>query len=108
MPAIGLPMVTFDSPITFHMDGEEADAIPVPHAHTDGDTIVHFHNADVIMSGDFFRSAGYPNIDRAGGGSFMEWSRDSERWRRWPVRIPKLFRGTARSSTAQPWPHRET
>lgn len=70
MPAAGLPMVTFDSPITFHMDGEDADAIPVTHAHTDGDTMVHFRTADVIMSGDFFRSAGYPNIDRAGGGSF--------------------------------------
>jgi glyoxylase-like metal-dependent hydrolase (beta-lactamase superfamily II) len=67
--AIGLPMVTFDSPIMFHMNGEEATAIPVPHAHTDGDTMVHFRTADVIMSGDFYRSVGYPNIDRNGGGS---------------------------------------
>ena len=68
-PAIALPIITFDSPITFHMDGEEVDAIPVPHAHTDGDTMLHFHNANVIMSGDFYRSGGYPNIDRVGGGS---------------------------------------
>jgi glyoxylase-like metal-dependent hydrolase (beta-lactamase superfamily II) len=68
-PAVGLPLVTFDSTITFHMDGEEADAIPIPHAHTDGDTMVHFRTADIIMSGDFYRSVGYPNIDRAGGGS---------------------------------------
>jgi cyclase len=67
--AVGLPMVTFDSPITFHMNGEEVEAIPVPHAHTDGDTMVHFRMADVIMSGDFYRSVGYPNIDRVGGGS---------------------------------------
>ncbi len=69
VPQGGLPMVTYDAPIQFHMDGEEADAIPVPHAHTDGDTIVRFHSADVIMCGDFFRSAGYPNMDLTHGGS---------------------------------------
>jgi len=67
--AIALPVVTYNSPITFHLDGEIADAIPVPRAHTDGDTMVHFHNADVIMTGDFYRSIGYPNIDRVNGGS---------------------------------------
>ncbi len=40
--AVGLATVTYDSPITFHMDGEEVTAIPIPHAHTDGDTMVHF------------------------------------------------------------------
>jgi cyclase len=69
MPPAGLPMVTYSGPLKFHMDGEEADAIPILHAHTDGDTMVQFHVADVIMSGDFYRSAGYPNIDRVNGGS---------------------------------------
>jgi cyclase len=68
-PAAALPVVTYDAPIAFHMDGEEIDAIPVPRAHTDGDTMVHFVNADVIMTGDFYRSIQYPNIDRANGGS---------------------------------------
>ena len=68
-PAIALPLVTYNSPITFHLDGEEVDLIPIAHAHTDGDTMVHFRNADVIMTGDFFRSIGYPNIDRTNGGS---------------------------------------
>jgi cyclase len=43
--------------------------IPVPAAHTDGDTMVYFPNANVIMIGDYYRSTGYPNIDRANGGS---------------------------------------
>jgi hypothetical protein len=30
---------------------------------------VKFVNADVIMTGDFYRSLGYPNIDRANGGT---------------------------------------
>lgn len=68
-PQGALPVVTYSSPLKFHMNGEEADAIPILHAHTDGDTMVQFHVADVIMSGDFYRSAGYPNIDRVNGGS---------------------------------------
>ena len=41
---------------------------PAP-AHTDGDTIVSFLNADVIATGDTVTTASYPNIDVAGGGT---------------------------------------
>jgi cyclase len=68
-PAAALPVVTYNTPVTFHMDGEEVELIPIPRAHTDGDTMVYFHNADVIMTGDFYRSIQYPNIDRVNGGS---------------------------------------
>jgi cyclase len=68
-PAMALPVVTYNTPVTFHMDGEEVELIPIPRAHTDGDTMVYFHNADVIMTGDFYRSIQYPNIDRLNGGS---------------------------------------
>jgi cyclase len=68
-PAAALPVVTYEGPVTFHMDGEDATAIPILRAHTDGDTMIRFPNNDVIMIGDFFRSVGYPNIDRANGGS---------------------------------------
>lgn len=68
-PAAALPVVTYDSPITFHMDGEDVQAIPIPKAHTDGDTLAYFPHNNVIMIGDYFRSLGYPNIDRANGGS---------------------------------------
>ena len=68
-PAMALPTVTYDQPVTIHMNGEDVHLIPVPAAHTDGDTMVHFPNADLIMAGDFYRSTGYPNIDRANGGS---------------------------------------
>ncbi len=69
MPEAGLPVITYENKITFHMDGEIVDLIPIRKAHTDGDTMVYFHNADVLMTGDFYRSIGYPNIDRANGGS---------------------------------------
>jgi cyclase len=68
-PAAALPVVTYRGPVTFHMDGEEVELIPIYRAHTDGDTMVRFRNDDIIMTGDFFRSIGYPNIDRANGGT---------------------------------------
>jgi glyoxylase-like metal-dependent hydrolase (beta-lactamase superfamily II) len=68
-PAAALPMVTYRGPVTVHMNGEEVQLIPVPVAHTNGDTMVRFAAADVLMTGDFYRSVGYPNIDRNNGGS---------------------------------------
>jgi glyoxylase-like metal-dependent hydrolase (beta-lactamase superfamily II) len=69
MPAAGLPVITYDAPVTIRMNGEEVRLVPAPAAHTDGDTFVKFVNADVIMTGDFYRSIQFPNIDRANGGS---------------------------------------
>jgi glyoxylase-like metal-dependent hydrolase (beta-lactamase superfamily II) len=68
-PPAALPLVTYDGPVTFHMNGEIARAIPVPVAHTNGDTMVYFENADVLMTGDFYRSEGYPNIAIPNGGT---------------------------------------
>jgi glyoxylase-like metal-dependent hydrolase (beta-lactamase superfamily II) len=68
-PPMALPMLTYDSQITIRMNGEEVQLVPVPVAHTDGDTMVYFPAANVIMTGDFYRSTGYPNIDRANGGT---------------------------------------
>jgi len=66
-----LPMITFGmgEPVRLHMNGETIDLIPVRAAHTGGDTMVRFENADVIMIGDFYRNFGYPFIDTANGGS---------------------------------------
>ena len=68
-PPNAVPTVTYDAPLTFHVNGEDVRLIPVPAAHTDGDTMVYFPGANVIMTGDFYRSTGYPNIDRANGGT---------------------------------------
>ena len=68
-PPIALPVLTYDAPIVIHMNGEDVQLIPVPVAHTDGDTMVYFPNANALMTGDFYRSLGYPNIDRANGGT---------------------------------------
>jgi cyclase len=68
-PAASLPVVTYDGPVTLHMNGEEIQLIPIRSAHTDGDTLVRFPGQDIIMTGDYYRSLGYPNIDRANGGT---------------------------------------
>jgi glyoxylase-like metal-dependent hydrolase (beta-lactamase superfamily II) len=67
--AAALPLLTYRGQVTLHMNGEDVQLIPVPVAHTDGDTMVRFPGVDVIMTGDFYRSVGYPNIDRANGGT---------------------------------------
>jgi cyclase len=67
--AAALPVVTYDQPLTLHFDGEEVRVVPLPPSHTDGDTAVKFVTADVLATGDVFRSTGFPNIDRANGGT---------------------------------------
>src|SRR6059036_3836368 len=68
-PAAALPVVTYNGPVTVHMNGEEIRLVPVPVAHTDGDTMVFFPGQNVLMMGDYFRTVGYPNIDRVNGGT---------------------------------------
>jgi glyoxylase-like metal-dependent hydrolase (beta-lactamase superfamily II) len=70
-PAVGLPRQTYQGMMTMYMNGEEIQLIAVPRAHTDGDTMVYFPGLDVIMTGDFYRSIQYPNVDRANGGSLQ-------------------------------------
>jgi glyoxylase-like metal-dependent hydrolase (beta-lactamase superfamily II) len=68
-PAMALPKITYRGPVTFHMNGETVELIPIPFAHTDGDTLIRFVTADVLMTGDFYRSLGYHNMDRNNGGT---------------------------------------
>ena len=68
-PAGALATVTYDGPVTVHMHGDDVQLIRVRNAHTDGDTMVKFPKADVIMTGDFYRQIGYPFPDRNSGGS---------------------------------------
>jgi cyclase len=55
--------------VTFNMNGETVDFIPMMPSHTAGDTIVRFRNANVIYIEDFYRNFGYPFADQSNGGS---------------------------------------
>ncbi len=68
-PAAALSRITYDDVVTFHMNGELIELIPVRAAHTSGDTLIKFTHNNALMTGDYYRSVGYPNIDLANGGS---------------------------------------
>jgi glyoxylase-like metal-dependent hydrolase (beta-lactamase superfamily II) len=52
----------------FH-NGDAIELLWQPNAVTDGDSIVHFRRADVIVAGNIFTTTQYPFIDVANGGS---------------------------------------
>lgn len=68
-PREALPVITFDSRVTFHVNGQTIHAEHVPPAHTDGDSIVYFEEANVVHMGDTFFNGLYPFVDGASGGS---------------------------------------
>jgi cyclase len=68
-PPRALPVVTYDGPVSIHVDGEDVRLIPIRNAHTDGDTLVSFQAHDVLAVGDYYRGIGYPFVDLNNGGS---------------------------------------
>ncbi|MGD1850770.1 MAG: MBL fold metallo-hydrolase [Cyanophyceae cyanobacterium] len=68
-PAEALPAVTFTDSMVLHVNGEATQIFHVSNAHTDGDTIIHFKNANVIHTGDVVFNGLYPFIDVSSGGS---------------------------------------
>ena len=67
-PKVALPLVTFATGVSFHLNGEEIRALHVAPAHTDGDAIVHFTKSDVIHMGDTYFNGMYPFVDTSSGG----------------------------------------
>ena len=65
----GLPVVTFEDGVRFHVNGEEIAVYHVANAHTDSDAFVFFEKANVLHTGDLMMSIGYPFVDSANGGS---------------------------------------
>ena len=64
-----LPVLTFSEDMHFHINGDSVNAVHVPSAHTDGDSIIYFEKANVVHAGDIFFNGFYPFIDAANGGS---------------------------------------
>ena len=67
-PPEALPTVLYDAPFTVQLNGEEVQLITLQPSHTNGDTAVKFVKADVLMTGDVFRSEGMPNAAVVNGG----------------------------------------
>ncbi len=68
-PDAALPVVTYDDGLTLHLNGQTIDVIHVDPAHTDGDSIVVFREANVVHLGDVFFNGLYPFVDQSSDGS---------------------------------------
>ena len=68
-PEVAWPIVTFSEDVTYYFNDEEILIHHTPPAHTDGDAVVYFKNANVIHMGDTFVRYGYPFVDNSAGGS---------------------------------------
>ncbi|HJL92795.1 MAG TPA: MBL fold metallo-hydrolase, partial [Woeseiaceae bacterium] len=65
------PLVTFSKDVNFHINNENVHVFKVPNSHTNNDSFIKFNKANVIHTGDVYRSESYPYIDVNNGGSFL-------------------------------------
>lgn len=65
------PVVTFSDEVSLHFNGETARAVHTPKAHTDGDAIIVFENANAIHMGDNLFFGMFPFVDVDSGGSMQ-------------------------------------
>lgn len=68
-PDVALPVVTFDSELSLHLNDDNMRVYHVARAHTDGDAIIYFEKDNVLHMGDTYFNIGYPFIDTDSGGS---------------------------------------
>ena len=68
-PKVALPVITFNDNVTFRLNGEEISVVHYRNSHTDGDSVIHFRNANVIHTGDIWFNGFYPFIDVSSAGS---------------------------------------
>lgn len=68
-PDAALPVMTFDSEISLHLNDDDMRVYHVANAHTDGDAIIYFAKDNVLHMGDTYFNIGYPYIDTGSGGS---------------------------------------
>ncbi|RDX38213.1 MBL fold metallo-hydrolase [Kangiella sp. HD9-110m-PIT-SAG07] len=68
-PDAALPVLTFDSELSLHLNDDDMRVYHVANAHTDGDAIIYFESDNVLHMGDTYFKIGYPFIDTDSGGS---------------------------------------
>ena len=68
-PKAALPVLTFNDNLTLHLNGDKARVIHYKNSHTDGDSLIHFVNANVIHTGDLWFNGVYPFVDISSGGT---------------------------------------
>lgn len=64
-----LPIITYESGLSLHFNGEEVRVMHLPHGHTDGDSAIWFTRSNVLHMGDEFVVGAFPFVDLNSGGS---------------------------------------
>lgn len=68
-PEPAWPVITFVDGVDFHLNGETIRVFKVRAGHTDGDSMIHFVEPDILHMGDVFFNGLFPVIDPGSGGS---------------------------------------
>ncbi|MDZ7588007.1 MAG: MBL fold metallo-hydrolase [Parasphingorhabdus sp.] len=69
-PPVALPVVTYHDGIKLWLNGDEVRIMHMPHAHTDGDSVIWWTKANVVHMGDlYFNKITLPFIDLSSGGN---------------------------------------
>ena len=69
-PAAALPAVTYAQGMTFHLNGDDIDAVFTGGGHTDGDSVLYWRKANVLHTGDLMLNGlGFPFIDVSSNGN---------------------------------------
>jgi glyoxylase-like metal-dependent hydrolase (beta-lactamase superfamily II) len=72
VPKGALPLITYDSQMTFHINGEDVTLIHPPKpSHTTGDTFIYFRGSDVLATGDVY-NANYPAVNAGDTKAVLE------------------------------------
>jgi glyoxylase-like metal-dependent hydrolase (beta-lactamase superfamily II) len=67
------PDQTFTDTISKNIGKEKITLRYFGAAHTDGDALIHFENANIVHMGDLINNRRYPYIDRTAGASVRNW-----------------------------------
>ena len=67
------PDTTFSKEWSKQVDEETITLKYFGPAHTDGDTIIHFENANIVHMGDLIFNRRFPFIDKSAGASIKNW-----------------------------------
>jgi glyoxylase-like metal-dependent hydrolase (beta-lactamase superfamily II) len=68
-PPSAWPDITYETDMSFHLNGQTIDLFHFGPAHTTGDTAVVFRGSNAAHLGDVYNNSGFPFIDFDNGGS---------------------------------------
>lgn len=77
-PKEAWPVITFDTSLSVHFNGEEIKVVHFPHGHTDGDSVIFFTKSNVVHMGDHYFANWFPFVDLENGGDVEGYTRNVE------------------------------